>query len=169
MLTASGGLSLADAASTAMRTMFSRSFVSWSLGEIKKSTSRTNNQLAPLCRWRVIQTKSRKKGVFDPGGSTSRLRACPFWEIGVHYFVGRFSFGRRMIPEAGVFYGRWMTWNILFRKRYKRFVTPYVLQLIAVPPRSQADMGSRSSPAARGYVSCGDKRTSGNAMERGAS
>ena len=35
-------------------------------------------------------------------------------------------------------------------------------------PKSQADTGSRQSPTARGYVSCGDKLISGNAMERGA-
>ena len=39
----------------------------------------------------------------------------------------------------------------------------YVLQSIAV-----SHMRSRQNPTARGYVSCGDKPRSGNAMERGA-
>ena len=72
------GLLPAGTASIAMRTIVPGSFFSWSLGEIKKSTSRTNNQLAPLCKWRFIQTKSRQTLVFDPGGSTGRVSACPF-------------------------------------------------------------------------------------------
>ena len=44
-----------------------------------------------------------------------------------------------MVPEAGAFFGRRNTWNIIFRERYKRFFTPYVLRLIVVPPRSEAD------------------------------
>ena len=65
--------------------------------------------------------------------------AC-FWEDGARCFVGRFSFGRRMVAEAGAFFGKYMTWNIIFREGCKRFVTPYVLQLIAVPVRSQAGL-----------------------------
>ena len=38
---------------------------------------RINNQLFPFWR-RVIETKSRQTLVFDPGGFTGRLRACPF-------------------------------------------------------------------------------------------
>ena len=38
---------------------------------------RINNQLPPFWR-RVIETKSRQTLVFDPGGSTGHLRACPF-------------------------------------------------------------------------------------------
>ena len=78
--TASSGLLPTDTASTAMRTIFPRPFFSWSLGETKKRTSRINNQLAPFWSfwWRVIETKSRQTLVFDPGGSTGRLSACPF-------------------------------------------------------------------------------------------
>ena len=47
-------------------------------------------------------------------------------------------------------------------------VTPYVLLLIAVPLEARLVRGGRQSPTARGYVSCGDERMSGNAMERGA-
>ena len=77
MRTAADGLLPTGIASTAMRTIFPRLFFSWSFGETKKRTSRINNQLAPFWR-RVIQTKSRKTLVFDPGGSTCRLRACLF-------------------------------------------------------------------------------------------
>ena len=37
-----------------------------------------------------------------------------------------------MISEAGVFFGRRMTWNIIFREKYKRSVTSNVLWSIAV-------------------------------------
>ena len=116
-LTTAGGLLPAGTASIATRTIFPRFSFSWSLGEIKKSTSRTNNQRAPLCRWRVIQTKSRQTLVFDPGGSTGRLRACPFWEISARCCVERFSFWRRMTPEAGAFFGKRMTRYIILRER----------------------------------------------------
>ena len=50
-LTTAGGLLPASTASIAMRT-------------IKKSTSRTNNQLAPLCRWRFILYSNKIKTNF---------------------------------------------------------------------------------------------------------
>ena len=79
-LKAIGGLLPAGTTSTAMRTIFPRPFSSWSIGEnTKKSKRRTNNQLTPPPCWRrVIRTKSRQTLVFDLGGSTGRLRACPF-------------------------------------------------------------------------------------------
>ena len=46
--TVAGGLPPAGTASTAMKTIFSRPCFSWSLGEIKKRTSRINIQLAHL-------------------------------------------------------------------------------------------------------------------------
>ena len=46
-LTAVGGLLPSSTAYTAMRTIFLRPLFPWSFGEIKKRTSRTNNQLAP--------------------------------------------------------------------------------------------------------------------------
>ena len=78
-LIAAGGLLPAGTVSTAVKTIFPRPLFSWSLGEETKiSNSPTNNQLA-FSRWRrVIQTKSRQALVFDPGGSTSRLRSCLF-------------------------------------------------------------------------------------------
>ena len=100
--------------------------------------------------------------MFGPGGSTDCLRACRSWEGGARCFVGRFLFRRRLVPEAGAFFGRRMTSNTISQKRYKRFVTPYyVLRLIAGSPRSQADTGNPQSPMARDYVSCGDERMQG--------
>ena len=49
----------------------------------KKIKFRTTNQYATDCSsfWKlnVLETKSRQTPVFDPGGSTGHLRACPFW------------------------------------------------------------------------------------------
>ena len=80
-LTAPGGLLPARTAFTAVRTTFPRPLFSWSPDEeTKKSTRRTNfNQLASRCWRKVVQTKSRPTMVFDPGGSTGHLRACPFF------------------------------------------------------------------------------------------
>ena len=77
-LTAAGGVLPTGTASTAMRTIFPRPLFSWNLGETKKRIRWTNNQLVLLYSRRVIQTKSRQTLVFDAGGSTRRLRACPF-------------------------------------------------------------------------------------------
>ena len=64
--TVASGLLPAGTASTAMRAIFPRPLFSWSPSEeTKKSTSRTNNQLAPLCGWRVIHMKSRQTLVYD--------------------------------------------------------------------------------------------------------
>ena len=77
---ATGGLLRAGTAATAIRTMFSLSFPSWTLREeTKENKSRTNNnQLAPFCRRKDIQMNSRQTHVFDPGGYLGRLRGCLF-------------------------------------------------------------------------------------------
>ena len=80
MLLTAGGLLPVDTVPTAMRTIVFQSPPSWALGEeTKERTSQTgSNQLPPPFWRRIIQTKQNKTPVFDPGGSTDRLRACPF-------------------------------------------------------------------------------------------
>ena len=103
-LTAAGGLLPAGTASTSMRTIFPRSPFSRSIGkETNKTNSQTNKQLPSPCWRRVIETKSRKTLVFDPGGSTGRLRACPFLGWWRTLLCGRFWFERRTVLEAGAF------------------------------------------------------------------
>ena len=169
-LIAAGGLLPAGTVSIAIRAIFPRSYFSWSLSEkTKKSNSLTNNQLAPPGWRRAIQTESRQTPMFDSGGFTDRPPACPFlgwWRALLCGVV--FVWAPDGTQGWSVFCGRRMVWNIIFRERYKRFVTPYILRLIVAPSRSQADTRSRQSPTARGYVSCGHTRMSGNAMERGA-
>ena len=59
-----------------------------------------------------------------------------FCEGGTRCFVGRFSFGRRMVPEAGAFFSGLLTWNIILRETYKRFIMPYLLlRSIVVSPK----------------------------------
>ena len=78
-LTTAGGLLPAGTVFTAMRTIFPRPLFSWSHGKTKnKCTSRTDNQPAPPCWRRVVQTNARQTLVLDPGSSTGHLRACPF-------------------------------------------------------------------------------------------
>ena len=105
MLTAADGLLPTGTASTAMRTIIPRPLFSRSLGETRKCTNRTNNQLASLCRWGDIRTKSRQTLMFDPGRVLNVVYspAC-IWEGGARCFVGRFSFERRMVPGPGVFF-----------------------------------------------------------------
>ena len=115
----------------------------------------------------------RNKIKADPG-----VRSCRFYRLSAHLPVsgriarvalwGGFRLGAGWYSRLELLFGRKMTWNIIFHERYKRPVTPYVLRLIVVSPQSQADTGSGQSPMTRGYVSCGDKRMSANAMERGA-
>ena len=68
----------------------------------KNRTGRTDvNQLAHT-RWRnVLETKSRQTLVFDPGGCTGRLRACPFLGGRHALLCGRFVWDAAMVSEAG--------------------------------------------------------------------
>ena len=139
--TAAGDLLPAGTASTAMRTVFPRPLFSWSLGkEAKKSNSLTNNQLAPPLLEEGYSNKIKANSVVQSWLFYRLSMRLPVsgWVARVALW-GSFLFGRRMVPESGAFCGRRMTWNTIFRERYERLVTPYVLRLIAVPPRSQAD------------------------------
>ena len=102
--TAAGGLLPAGTASTVMRIIVPRPFFSWSLGETKKITSRANNQLASIYRWRVIQMKSKQTVACSILAVLQVVYArARFWERGARYFVGRFLTGPRMVPKAGAF------------------------------------------------------------------
>ena len=89
--TAADGLLPTDKTSTATRTTFHPLPLWFCLAEEINSRTSTQyasyysscfwwiiNQQAPFCP-RVIETKSGQNLVFDPGGSTGRLRACPFF------------------------------------------------------------------------------------------
>ena len=110
-LTAAGGLLPTGKASTATRTTYHQLRLRFCPTE-ETNSERTsiqytsyysscfwgiNNQL-PSFWWRVIETKSRQTLVFDPGGSTGHLRACPFLGTWRALLCG-FSLGRWMWLE----------------------------------------------------------------------
>ena len=70
-----------------------------------------------------------------------------------------------MVPEAGAYFGRKIAGISFSEKEGNRFVSTAVDRC---SPRSQDSTGSYQSPTARGYVSYGNKRMSGSAMDQGA-
>ena len=56
-----------------------------------------------------------------------------FWEVEARCFVGRFSFGRRMVPEAGALFGRRKTGTSFSERGTSDSFTPHVLRSIAFP------------------------------------
>ena len=115
-----GGLLLAGTTSTARRITFDQlSLWLCPTEDINLRTSiqyasyysifsRINNQQAPF--WpRVIETKSGQNLVFDPGGFTGRLRACPF--LGMRRALLSGEIFVRALDEAAAVFGGWMTWS----------------------------------------------------------
>ena len=106
--TAAGGLLPTGKASAATRIIFHQPPLWFYLTEEIKY--RTSNQYttdySSFWKLKVFKTKSRYwcsilavlQVVYAP---------VRFWERGARCFVGRFSFGRRMVPVAGAFFGRW--------------------------------------------------------------
>ena len=62
--------------------------------------------------------------MFDPGWSTGRLDACPFWERGARCLVGKFFV--RVLDEAAAFFGGRTTRELSYRRRTCEPLTPYV-------------------------------------------
>ena len=77
------------------------------LPDRREIKSRISNQYATdysiFCKMKALEAKTKQTLVFDPGGYTGRLRSCPFFGNVARVCVGRFSFGRRMVPEAEAF------------------------------------------------------------------
>ena len=83
---------------------------------------------------KVKETKSRQTLVFDPGGSTARLRACPFLGAWHALLCGEVFVWAPDGTQGWSVFGRWVTWNIIFRERYKLIV--YAVRIAVF--RSQA-------------------------------
>ena len=94
---------------------------------------RINNQQAPF--WpRNIETKSGQNLVFDPGGSTGRLCACPF--LGTWRALLSGEFYVRELDEAVAFFGGRMTRESSTpRSGTCESFTPCVLRSIVVSPQ----------------------------------
>ena len=70
--------------------------------------------------------------MFDLGGSTGRRRTCPFLGGWRALLRGDVLVWAPDGTRGWRLFGRRRTLNIIFQERYKRFVTPYVLQPIAI-------------------------------------
>ena len=112
----------------------------------------------------IIQTKSRQTQGCDPGGFTGRIRACPFLG-GWHALLCGEIFIWAPHGARG--------WSVFWKTDDLKYHFPREVQAVRYAERfvvdrcfyrSQADTGSRQSPTARSYVSCGDKRMSENTM-----
>ena len=152
--TVAGGLFPAGTASTAKRTTFDESPL-W-FCPTKAINLRTSNQYATdyssFWKMKVIQKKSMQTLVFDPGGSTGRLHACPFCAN-----MTRISLkgGSRLVAAGGDL-ERFLTErdnrNIIFLREIQATHSYCGRSLFL---RSQADTGNRQSPTSRGYMSYG--------------
>ena len=113
--TAVGGLLPADMASTATRTTFHQLPLWFCLTEetnlktsiiyvsYYSSFGWINNQQAPF--WpKVIETKSGQNLVFDPGGSTGRLRACSFLGTWRAFLCGEAPVLERLVAICSVYW-----------------------------------------------------------------
>ena len=166
--TATAGLLPASKASKATRTIFQQSPLWFCL--TKEIHLRTSNQYATnyssFWKMKVLQTKSMQTLVFDPGGSKGRVHACPFLGTRCTLFCRKTFVWALLVDTQGwSVFGRWMTRTSSSGGGTNESFMPYVLRLIAVSPRSQADTWSRHQTA-RGRW--GDERMSENTMERKA-
>ena len=109
-LTVTGDLLPAGKASTATRMIFYQLLL-W-FCPTEEINPRTTIQYAmdysSFWKMNVLETKSRQNMVFDSGGYTGRLRACPFLGTWRALLSGKVLLGHRMVPEAGAFFGRWV-------------------------------------------------------------
>ena len=161
-LIAAGDLLSAGTASTATRVIFYQ--LPLRFWPTEGTNSRTPNQYAryysSFWKMKVLEVKPRQTLVFDPGGSTRRLRACPFLGTWRALLYGEVFV---QAPDGargwGVFWQKDDLGISLSRERYKRLVR------IAV---DRCFSAARLIRGTRGYGSCGGERMSGNAMEQGA-
>ena len=141
--TAAGGLLIAGTASTAIRTIFPRPFFFLEPRRDQETYQPDKTSLPPSGGGLY----KRNQGEFwcsILAGLHGAYAPARFGVRGARCFVGRFSFGRRMLPEAGAHFGRWMTWTIIFSEREnKRFLRTAVDRCSL---KSQANTGSRLSP-----------------------
>ena len=105
--------------------------------------------------------------MFDPGGSTGRLRVYPFLGLGARCFVGRFSLGR-WVRLQRLFSQMVDSESLSCRRGTGESFTPYMEGSIGVSLPPGWSENAVPSAMARGYLSHEGERVSGNGMERGA-
>ena len=110
--------------------------------------------------------KSRHKLVFDPGGCTGHLRGCSFLRGWYALRRGRVRLDAAMVSESRAFLvGGGVVHH--FPKEGQDILYTVRIAVDRCLPEARLDRRSRQSQTSRGYGSCGYKRLSRNAMERG--
>ena len=150
--TAAGGLLPAGKASTATKITYYQSCLRFCPTEETNSKKasiqyvsyyssfwRINNQLLPFW-WKVLETKPRQTLVFDPGGFTGHLRACPFLGTWRALLCGWARLDAAIVvAKTGAL---WVHGGVGHHLQ-ERTIDPYVLRSTVLSPRSQADTWSR--------------------------
>ena len=91
-------------------------------------------------KMKVLKTKSRQTLVVDPGGSTGRLRACPFLGACRALLCGEvFVWAPDGTRGWSIF---WQKDGLKYRFPKKRTSDSYVLRLIVVPPEARLIWGA---------------------------
>ena len=103
--------------------------------------------------------------MFDPGGFKGRLRAYPFLGTWRALLYGEVLVLERLVVIRSVL------WQMMddsesscYRRGTGKSFTLYVLRSIAVSPQPGWFENVMPSKTARGHLSCGGERMSGNAM-----
>ena len=86
------------------------------------TTSAQYTTYSDFWKMKVLETRPWQTLVFDFGGSTGRLRACPFLETWRGLFCGEVFVWAPDGTQSCSAFGGWMTRNVIFRERYKRIV-----------------------------------------------
>ena len=113
---------------------------------------------APSCQ-RVIETKSGQNLMFDPGGFTGCLRACPF--LGTRHALLCGEIIVRTLDEAAASFGVRTTRELSCRRGTSKSFTPYVWRSIAASPQPSWSENVTRSRTARGYLINGVNESQG--------
>ena len=143
-LTAAGGLLPADIASTAMRTIFPRPFFLGSLEKPRNVPAGQTTSLPPFVDGGLFKRNQRKLWCSILAVLQVVCAPARFCEGEARCFAGTFSFGRRIVPEAGAFFGtKWKSGTSYSERGTSDSFTPYVLRLFLFL-RSQAGLNKSS-------------------------
>ena len=168
---AGGGLLPAGTVSKATRAIFHQSplWIFCPIEDINFGTTTSIRYATYSSFWKmkVVETTSRKTLVFDPGGCTSQSTCLPVaGRVARVALWGGVRLDAAMVSEAGAF----LVGSRLVHHFPKRRPSDSLRRTYCgcrCLPETRLVRGSSQSFTARSYGSCGDKRTSRNAVERG--
>ena len=134
-LTAAGDFLATGEASTTTRITFYQ--LSLRFCPTEETGSRTSNQYATdynsFRKMKVVETNQGKLRCSILVALQIVCTPTCFWKRGTHCFMGRLTYGRRMVPKAGTFFGRRMTSEYHFPE--KGTSDSHILRSIAVSPQ----------------------------------